>query len=82
MLLFHEGRLSLNLAFGLKKLGSWICYLSININTKRINLFLCSCVPVAQWLEHCVSSAKVVGSIPREHTYGQKNVIALDKSVC
>ncbi len=24
-------------------------------------------VPVAQWLEHCVSSAKVVGSIPREH---------------
>ncbi len=27
------------------------------------------CVPVAQWLEHCVSSAKVVGSIPREHTY-------------
>ncbi len=26
-------------------------------------------VPVAQWLEHCVNSAKVVGSIPREHTY-------------
>ncbi len=26
-------------------------------------------VPVAQWVEHCVSSAKVVGSIPREHTY-------------
>ncbi len=25
-------------------------------------------------LEHCVSSAKVVGSIPREHMYGQKNV--------
>ncbi len=24
---------------------------------------------VFQWLEHCVSSAKVVGSIPREHTY-------------
>ncbi len=24
-------------------------------------------VPVAQWLEHCVSSAKVVGSFPREH---------------
>ncbi len=31
-----------------------------------------SSVPVAQWLEHCVSSAKVVGSIPREHTYWQK----------
>ncbi len=27
------------------------------------------CVPVAQWLEHCVSSAKVVASITREHTY-------------
>ncbi len=26
-------------------------------------------VPVAQWLEHCVSSTKVMGSIPREHTY-------------
>ncbi len=26
-------------------------------------------VPVAQWLEHCVSSAKVVGLIPREHTH-------------
>ncbi len=23
----------------------------------------------AQWLEHCVSSAKVVGSIPWEHMY-------------
>ncbi len=31
---------------------------------------VCVCaVPVAQWLEHCVSSAKVVGSIPREHIY-------------
>ncbi len=29
-------------------------------------------VSVAQWLEHCVSSAKVVGSIPREHMYWQK----------
>ncbi len=26
-------------------------------------------VPVPQWLEHCVSSAKVLGLIPREHTY-------------
>ncbi len=33
---------------------------------------LCNLVPVAQWLEHCVSSAKVVGSIPREHMYCQK----------
>ncbi len=32
----------------------------------------CVSVPVAQWLEHCFSSAKVVGSIPREHTYWQK----------
>ncbi len=29
-------------------------------------------VPVAQWLEHCVSSAKVVGSIPREHILTNK----------
>ncbi len=28
-----------------------------------------SAVPVAQWLEHCFSSAKIVGSIPREHMY-------------
>ncbi len=46
------------------------------------------CVPVAQWLEHCISSAKVVGSIPREHTYWQYMYnlnalqVALDKSVC
>ncbi len=33
-------------------------------------------VPVAQWLAHCVSSAKVVGSIPREHTYWQYKCIA------
>ncbi len=26
-------------------------------------------IPVAQWLEHCVSNAKVVGLIPREHMY-------------
>ncbi len=26
-------------------------------------------VSVAQWLEHCISSAKVVGSIPREHMH-------------
>ncbi len=24
------------------------------------------CVPMAQWLEHCINSTKVVGSIPRE----------------
>ncbi len=34
-----------------------------------------NCIPVAQWLEHCVSSAKVVGSIPREHMYWQKKCI-------
>ncbi len=32
-------------------------------------MFLCSCGSV---VEHCVSSAKVVGSIPREHMYWQK----------
>ncbi len=30
--------------------------------------------PVAQWLEHCVSSAKAVGSIPREHILTKKSV--------
>ncbi len=43
-----------------------------------ISLFSSSCPIVvkhssfslgAQWLEHCVSSTKVVGSIPREHMY-------------
>ncbi len=39
---------------------------------------LIKCVPVAQWLEHCISSAKVVGSIPREHT--DKKMYNLNKS--
>ncbi len=34
--------------------------------------FYLKSVPVAQWLEHCVSSAKVVGSISREHTCTDK----------
>ncbi len=32
-------------------------------------------VRVAQWLKHCVSSAKVVGSIPREHILTKKKFI-------
>ncbi len=39
-------------------------YFKLKLNYIRKNK-----VPVAQWLEHCVSSAKVVGSIPREHIY-------------
>ncbi len=31
-------------------------------------------VPVAQWLEHCVSSAKVVVSNPREHILTKKGI--------
>ncbi len=42
----------------------WAAFFIISIN--------CLNVPVAQWLEHCVSIAKVVGSIPREHGYWQK----------
>ncbi len=38
-------------------------------NNKCIKCHAAACVPVAQWLGHCVSSAKVVGSIPREQTY-------------
>ncbi len=41
-----------------------------------IFIYVSNYVPVAQWLEHCVSSAKVVGSIPREHTYWQYKCIA------
>ncbi len=33
-----------------------------------VKLYNCI-IHVAQWLEHCVSSAKVVGSILREHMY-------------
>ncbi len=44
--------------------------------------FTCSCGSV---VEHCVSNAKVVGSIPREHTYWPKmynlNVVQLCKSL-
>ncbi len=44
--------------------------------------FTCSCGTV---VEHCVSSAKGVGSIPREHTYWPKmynlNVVQLCKSL-
>ncbi len=40
-----------------------------NITSNITNITLIDNVPVTQWLEHCVSSAKVVGSIPREHTY-------------
>ncbi len=39
------------------------------IDFKHLKMLKTSCVPVDQWLEHCVSSAKVVGSIPREHMY-------------
>ncbi len=54
----------------------------------EISIFTYISVPVAQWLEHCASSAKVVGSIPREHMYKKKKMynlnalcVALDKSV-
>ncbi len=44
-----------------------LCNFMINLKVK------CSCGSV---VEHCISSAKVVGSIPREHTYWQKKCIA------
>ncbi len=43
---------------------------SITYINKHVHM--CSCGSV---VEHCVSSAKVVGSNPREHTYWQKNCI-------
>ncbi len=42
---------------------------SCSRGTLDLHLRISVSVPVAQWLDHCVSSAKVVGSIPREHTY-------------
>ncbi len=39
--------------------------LSGNTFEKKIRIFYSIIVPVAQWLKHYVSSAKVVGSIPR-----------------
>ncbi len=37
-----------------------------SVNQQQVRVI---CVPVAQWLEHCASSTKVVGSTPREHIY-------------
>ncbi len=47
------------------------CIFLVNYCLKKTRHFntVTSGVPVAQWLEHCVSSAKVEGSIAREHTY-------------
>ncbi len=45
-----------------------VAFIMLKIPAKSYSVVL-FCVPVAQWLEHCVSSANVVGSIPREHTY-------------
>ncbi len=57
-----------------------ICIANLSLTVITINILfkdLCLTpfsVPVAQWLEHCVSSAKVVGSIPREHILTKKHV--------
>ncbi len=41
---------------------------SIDVDTDIVIIYRCDSV-----VEHCISSAKVVGSIPRKHTYW-KNV--------
>ncbi len=33
------------------------------------NIYIYVCVPVAQWLSIALAAQKVVGLIPREHTY-------------
>ncbi len=43
--------------------------MTIRLYCTEIEIYTLTRVPVAQWLEQCVSSAKVVGSIPREHMY-------------
>ncbi len=62
--LYHERSHQVNLKFknsSLAYLFTTIYFLNSSWNSFG--------VPVAQWLEHYVSSAKVVGSIPREHIY-------------
>ncbi len=53
--------------FNLGKCSSYACH-----------VFLCmSSVPVAQWLSIALAEQKVMGSIPREHTYWQNLNIRL-----
>ncbi len=44
----------------------WCYYILIQIYVCVYSVCVCSCGSV---VEHCVSSAKVVSSIPREHSY-------------
>ncbi len=46
----------------------------------NITYIMWTTVPVAQWLEHCVSSTKVVGSIPREHIPTKKKSLWIKAS--
>ncbi len=48
-----------------------LCCIDVRMPSSAIHIpsSLNMSVPVAQWLEHCISNAMVVGSIPREHTY-------------
>ncbi len=57
-------------------------FFSLEQETSCATDFLCNRLPVLKQecscgsgVEHCVSSAKVVGSIPREHTYWQYKCI-------
>ncbi len=56
-----------HLSIGLGSIHIWIIK-----ELAAVPLLRCSCGSV---VEHCVSSAKVVGSISREHTYCQKKCI-------
>ncbi len=49
--------------------ANWVMLTRLVITNRFLAVYLVFIVPVAQWLEHCVCSAKVVGSIPREHMY-------------
>ncbi len=53
---------------------SQMCWKNVS-RDPYIHIYMCSCV--AQWLEHCVSSAKVVGSIPREHILTKKCITGM-----
>ncbi len=45
------------------------------LHPDHLDLKYCSCGSV---VEHCLSSAKVVGSIPREHTHTDKKMYSLN----
>ncbi len=47
-------------------------HLMFYISKQLVLPYMVYCVPVAQWQSIVLAAQKVVGSIPRKHTYWQK----------